>query len=152
MISGFGIHGQAKNAVAFFHRMEDKGFIPNEVTFLAVLSACSHGGLVTEGTSIFESMVRDYGLTPKAEHYGSCRVHGNVCLGESVKRVLEEIYDEHPADSIILSSTYAIAGWLPNNMSVWEMKGGERIREDECRVIGIKEAGCSTIEVESQGR
>ncbi|CAL5338453.1 unnamed protein product [Camellia sinensis] len=188
MISGFGIHGQAKNAVAFFHRMEDEGFIPNEVTFLAVLSACSHGGLVTEGTSIFESMVRDYGLTPKAEHYGcvidllgraglleeayklikglpsegdaiawrallaACRVHGNVCLGKSVKRVLEEIYDEHPADSIILSSTYAIAGWLPNNMSVWETKGGERMREDECRVIGIKEAGCSTIEVESQGR
>lgn len=52
---------------------------PNEVTFLAVLSACSHGGLVREGVGCFEMMVCEYGFAPMDEHYrsfGSCRVVG----------------------------------------------------------------------------
>ncbi|KAL6969571.1 hypothetical protein U1Q18_029282 [Sarracenia purpurea var. burkii] len=182
MISGFGVHGQAKNAFTAFYRMEVEGFRPNEVTFLAVLSACSHGGLVTEGMCCFESMVQKHGLTPRPEHYGcmidllgraglleeahklirrlstegdatawrallaACRVHGNVSLGERVKRVIEEIYDEHPADSIVLSSTYAIAGRLPDNIKEGNIKRGS-----ECLLIGMKETGFSTIELESLG-
>ncbi|XP_052109858.1 pentatricopeptide repeat-containing protein At1g26900, mitochondrial [Arachis duranensis] len=71
MISGHGIHGQPTNAVKLFNRMENEGFRPNEVTFLAVLSACSHGGLVIEGMEIFKSMVCKYGFSPQVEHYGS---------------------------------------------------------------------------------
>lgn len=65
MILGYGMHGDAKDAIMMFHRMEEEGFKHNEVTFLAVLSACSHGGLVTEGISYFEMMIQEYGLTPK---------------------------------------------------------------------------------------
>ncbi|MED6183035.1 hypothetical protein PIB30_034257 [Stylosanthes scabra] len=71
MISGHGIHGHPTNAVKLFNRMENEGFKPNEVTFLAVLSACSHGGLVIEGMEIFKSMIRKYGISPQVEHYGS---------------------------------------------------------------------------------
>ncbi|KAL4356321.1 hypothetical protein AHAS_Ahas09G0075000 [Arachis hypogaea] len=71
MISGHGIHGQPTNAVKLFNRMENEGFRPNEVTFLAVLSACSHGGLVIEGMEIFKSMVCKYAFSPQVEHYGS---------------------------------------------------------------------------------
>ena len=56
MISGYGVHGQARNAIMLFYRMEEEGFRPNEITFLAILSACSHGGLVTEGMRCFERM------------------------------------------------------------------------------------------------
>ncbi|PSS26832.1 Pentatricopeptide repeat-containing protein [Actinidia chinensis var. chinensis] len=186
MISGLGVNGKAKNAVEFFSRMEEEGFRPNEVTFLAVLSACSHGGLVGEGMRYFKKMFQEYGLTPRDEHYGcvidllgrvglldeahelikslpnegdaitwrallaACRVHGNVRLGEHVKRVLEENYDEHPADSIVLSSTYAIAGRLPDNTRMWDVKEGTIMREGECMVIGMKEAGCSAVELESK--
>lgn len=177
MISGYGVHGQAKNAIMIFHRMEVEGYRPNEVTFLAVLNACSHGGMVVEGISFLEKMVREYGFSPKVEHYGcmidllgraglleeahnlikslpiegdatgwrallaACRVYGNVDLGECVKRVLLEIFDEHPTDSILLSSTYAIAGRLPDYTRMQEIK------EEKM----MKEAGCSVIEMDSHG-
>ncbi|PHT88046.1 Pentatricopeptide repeat-containing protein, mitochondrial [Capsicum annuum] len=160
MIMGYGVHGKAKDAIALFHRMEDEGFRPNEVTFLAVFSACSHGGLVAEGISYFRRMVLEYGLTPKIEHYGclidilgraglletarelikglpiegdasawrtllaACRVHGSVELGEQVKKELEQRFGEHPADSLLLNGTYAIAGILPEEGDTLEVKEG----------------------------
>ncbi|CBI31981.3 unnamed protein product, partial [Vitis vinifera] len=169
MISGYGVHGQAKNAIMIFHRMEVEGYRPNEVTFLAVLNACSHGGMVVEGISFLEKMVREYGFSPKVEHYGcmidllgraglleeahnlikslpiegdatgwrallaACRVYGNVDLGECVKRVLLEIFDEHPTDSILLSSTYAIAGRLPDYTRMQEIKEEKMMKEAGCR-------------------
>nr|XP_023920532.1 pentatricopeptide repeat-containing protein At1g26900, mitochondrial [Quercus suber] len=192
MISGYGAHGQARNAIMLFYRMEEEGFRPNEITFLAVLSACSHGGLVSEGMRCFERMVCEYGLSPKVEHYGclidllgraglleeahkliqslpikgdatawrsllaACRVYGNVELGECVKRVLVKIFDEHPTDSILLSSTYAIAGRLPEERRMQEMKEDSIMKEVKCHSVGtekeklIKEAGCSIIEMDSQ--
>ncbi|KAI9118736.1 hypothetical protein K1719_010181 [Acacia pycnantha] len=70
MITSYGDHGQPTNAFKHFNRMEKEGFRPNEVTFLAVLSSCSHRGLVMEGVSIFERMVKEYGILPQVEHYG----------------------------------------------------------------------------------
>ncbi|XP_027147912.1 pentatricopeptide repeat-containing protein At4g16470-like [Coffea eugenioides] len=49
LISGYGQHGTVVEVIESFHRMLDEGFRPNHVTFLAVLSACSHGGLVDNG-------------------------------------------------------------------------------------------------------
>ncbi|KAK4791255.1 hypothetical protein SAY86_031668 [Trapa natans] len=70
MISSHGNHGNAKDAIALFFKMEEEGFRPNEVTLLAVLSACSHGGLVMEAMGCFKNMVLKYTLSPKVEHYG----------------------------------------------------------------------------------
>lgn len=187
MISGYGIHGQARNAIMLFYRMEGEGFRPNEVTFLAVLSACSHGGLVTEGMRCFERMVCVYGLSPKVEHYGcmidllgraglleeayklikslpirsdstawrsllaACRVYGDVKLGKCVKTVLVDMYDEqHPSDSILLSNTYAIAGRLPEERRMLEMKVKYKSLGTEEEKMTMKEAGCSIIEMDSR--
>ena len=70
MISGLGVHGQPNNAIRLFNRMEKEGFKPNEVTFLAILTACSHGGLVVEGTEMFKHMVQEYRFSPQVKHYG----------------------------------------------------------------------------------
>ncbi|KAE8682411.1 hypothetical protein F3Y22_tig00111242pilonHSYRG00007 [Hibiscus syriacus] len=43
---------------------------PNNVTFISILSACSHAGLILEGIEIFHTMVNDYGWAPGSEHYG----------------------------------------------------------------------------------
>ncbi|XP_059278318.1 pentatricopeptide repeat-containing protein At1g26900, mitochondrial [Lycium ferocissimum] len=90
MIMGYGVNGEAKDAIALFHRMEDEGFRPNEVTFLAVFSACSHGGLVAEGVSCFRKMVLEYGLTPKIEHYG-CLIDilGRAGLLETARELIK---------------------------------------------------------------
>lgn len=71
MIHGYGSHGSGKVAVELFEEMKSSGKVPNETTFLSVLSACSHAGLVDEGQEYFSSMKEDYGLEPGMEHYGT---------------------------------------------------------------------------------
>ncbi|KAL6570400.1 hypothetical protein OROMI_014914 [Orobanche minor] len=178
MISSYGVHGHATRAIILFNRMEKEGFTPNEVTFLAVLNSCSHGGLVAEGMRCFKRMVEVYGLRPMIEHYGciidllgraglleeayeviqglpverdatawrallgACRVYGNVDLAERVRLELEEINEECLSDEIAVSSTYVVAGMLPNHGCV--LKNG--MKEMDRRERVKKEAGCSTIE------
>ncbi|XVF28825.1 hypothetical protein REPUB_Repub15cG0065600 [Reevesia pubescens] len=70
MINAFAIHGDANNALSFFQKMKEAHVEPNGVTFVGVLYACSHAGLVEEGRKIFASMINEHKITPKHEHYG----------------------------------------------------------------------------------
>lgn len=69
MIRALAVHGCGFEALNLFERMKQEGLAPDDVTMLAVMCACSHVGLVTEGHKYFESMARSYGLEPKIEHY-----------------------------------------------------------------------------------
>ncbi|GAY35373.1 hypothetical protein CUMW_015910 [Citrus unshiu] len=71
LIAGYGQHGRVVEVFQLFHRMTSEGFRPNYVTFLAVLSACGHGGLVNKGWDYFSSMLRDYGIQPRGKHYAA---------------------------------------------------------------------------------
>ncbi|GJY64036.1 pentatricopeptide repeat-containing protein [Tanacetum coccineum] len=68
MIVGFASHGQAVKALDLFEEMRELGYKPDEITFVGVLSACSHGGLLIQGRSYFKQM-GTYGLKPTLEHY-----------------------------------------------------------------------------------
>ncbi|KMZ65915.1 Pentatricopeptide repeat-containing protein [Zostera marina] len=71
MMKGLAVHGQGEEALELFSQMEKEGMSPNEVTFIALLSACSHGGgLVPKGLEIFRSMQEKYDVTPGIKHYG----------------------------------------------------------------------------------
>ncbi|URE44839.1 phospho-2-dehydro-3-deoxyheptonate aldolase [Musa troglodytarum] len=72
MISGYGIHGYAREAIDVFGEMEKMGVRPNDATFLAILSACSHSGMVTEGKELFDKM-KIYSISPTLKHY-ACMV------------------------------------------------------------------------------
>ncbi|XP_015578666.2 pentatricopeptide repeat-containing protein At4g13650 [Ricinus communis] len=69
MITGYSQHGCGIEAVNLFQKMKQVGAKPNHVTFVGVISACSHVGLVNEGLAYFESMSKEHGLVPKPEHY-----------------------------------------------------------------------------------
>ncbi|CAL5051823.1 unnamed protein product [Urochloa decumbens] len=70
-IAGLGMNGRGEDAVAAFHDMVGDGEVkPDAVTFVAVLSACSHSGLVAAGRDLFADMLPVYGVPPRAEHYG----------------------------------------------------------------------------------
>ncbi|XP_004295318.1 PREDICTED: pentatricopeptide repeat-containing protein At4g16470-like [Fragaria vesca subsp. vesca] len=71
LISGYGQHGRVHEVLDYFHRMKAEGIRPNYVTFIAVLSACSHGGLSNEAWEYFSSMTRDYGIQPRGQHYAA---------------------------------------------------------------------------------
>lgn len=70
MISGYGQHGDGVEAVDIFKRMLEENVTPNEITFTAVISACSRGGLVQEGCEIFRMLQEDFSIKPRKEHYG----------------------------------------------------------------------------------
>nr|GLL39181.1 pentatricopeptide repeat-containing protein At3g29230 [Ipomoea trifida] len=70
MIHGFAAHGHGRKALDLFSRMKREGFVPDKVTFLGLLSACSHAGFVDEGISIFNALQSDYGVSPEVQHYG----------------------------------------------------------------------------------
>ncbi|KAH7860674.1 hypothetical protein Vadar_016591 [Vaccinium darrowii] len=73
MISGYGLHGHGREAVNLFTKMVESRISLTGVTFLSVLYACSHSGLVSEGEEVFYSMVHDHGFEPLVEHY-ACMV------------------------------------------------------------------------------
>ncbi|KAF9621876.1 hypothetical protein IFM89_028464 [Coptis chinensis] len=68
MISGYADHGLGEKALEIFHRVKE----PDQVSFIAILSACNHGGLVDEGIKIFNSM-KNFGIVPREGHY-ACMV------------------------------------------------------------------------------
>eukprot|EP01018_Ginkgo_biloba_P025793 Gb_04079 [translate_table: standard] len=73
MIAGYGMHGRGEDALAMVSQMQQTGMKPNHITFLGVLSACSHAGLVDEGWQYFDCMSQEYCITPRAKHY-ACMV------------------------------------------------------------------------------
>ncbi|XP_031490559.1 pentatricopeptide repeat-containing protein At3g12770-like isoform X1 [Nymphaea colorata] len=70
MIAGYGINGLGRDAVFLFDRMKQESDItPSDITFLEILSACSHAGLLKEGLSYFKSMKSIYKILPSSRHY-----------------------------------------------------------------------------------
>ena len=70
MIGGLAKHGRSTAAVELFEEMTTQGLRPTPATFVAVLNACSHGGLLDLAFQIFNSMKSDHKIEPQIEHYG----------------------------------------------------------------------------------
>lgn len=87
IIMGHALHGHGHEAVSLFKEMKQRGVKPNHVAFVAVLTACSHVGLVDEAWGYFNSMTEVYGLTHELEHYAAVA----DLLGRAGK--LEEAYE-----------------------------------------------------------
>lgn len=101
MISGFAQNGAGKEAIELFNVMIGEGVRPDYISFIGVLFACSHSGLLTEGRAYFKSMKQDYGIEPGIEHYN--------CLADLLGRAgfLEE------AEILIENSLFR------NDLSLW---------------------------------
>ncbi|KAK6159801.1 hypothetical protein DH2020_003182 [Rehmannia glutinosa] len=71
MIGGLAVHGRADDAIDLFLKMQRDNIVkPNDITFIALLNACAHAGLVHEGLKYFVLMKRTYLVEPTVEHYG----------------------------------------------------------------------------------
>lgn len=68
LISAFGRHGYFEKVCETFHEMLEMGIKPGHVTFVSLLTACSHGGLVHQGLAYYDMIARDFGLKPAIEH------------------------------------------------------------------------------------
>ena len=92
MISVFALHGFSKEAFDVFAEMEMTGVKPNHVTFVGLLSACSHAGLVEKGRWCFDVMKRVHLIEPQVHHY-ACFVDvlGRAALFDEAERVIREM-------------------------------------------------------------
>ncbi|XP_065854321.1 pentatricopeptide repeat-containing protein At5g48910-like [Euphorbia lathyris] len=67
---GLAMHGRANEALDYYKKMQKTSVKPTDVSYIALLCACSHAGLVEKGRSLFNHMVNIAGLEPRIEHYG----------------------------------------------------------------------------------
>ncbi|XP_058068635.1 pentatricopeptide repeat-containing protein At5g52850, chloroplastic [Magnolia sinica] len=146
LISGLASNGHFSGALSSFEDMRLMGTQPDGITFLLVLYACSHGGLVDLGLEYFNSMTKSYGILQQFDHYiclvdllgragrleeatgvietmpfepdaliyktllGSCKIHGNLALGEDAAMHALKLDSSDPAIYVLLSNMYDDAG------------------------------------------
>ncbi|KAK3205196.1 hypothetical protein Dsin_019242 [Dipteronia sinensis] len=105
VIGGLAFHGNARDAISYFSEMIDVGLKPDEITFLGVLSACCHGGLVDEGRKYFAQMSSKFSLSPQLKHY-SCMVDllGRAGLLEEAEQLIRSMPME--ADAVAWSALF----------------------------------------------
>ncbi|GMH11367.1 hypothetical protein Nepgr_013208 [Nepenthes gracilis] len=92
IIAAFARHGDGLKALKMYEEMILEGIKPTDVTFLSLLHACSHVGLVEKGMEFLESMSKVHGLTPRMEHY-ACVVDmlGRSSLLNEAKSFIEKL-------------------------------------------------------------
>ncbi|QCD89468.1 structure-specific endonuclease subunit SLX1 [Vigna unguiculata] len=101
IICGLAMNGKTSRALELFEAMQVRGFKPDDVTFIAVLSACTHAGLVEEGRKLFHSMTSVYDIEPNLEHYG-CFIDllGRAGLLQEAEELVRKLPNEN--DEIIV--------------------------------------------------
>ncbi|KAL2338341.1 hypothetical protein Fmac_012787 [Flemingia macrophylla] len=109
MISGLAMNGHAETALGLFEEMVNEGFQPDDITFVGVLSACTQAGFVDLGDQYFCSMIQDYGISPKLQHYG-CMVDLLARSGRFEEARTPELEPENAGAYVLLSNIYAGAG------------------------------------------
>ncbi|KAF2295012.1 hypothetical protein GH714_030154 [Hevea brasiliensis] len=85
MIAGYGMHGNVDASISLFTQMVRLGIKPNDITFMNILSACSHAGYVEEGKFYF-NLMKDFGVDPSSEHF--------ACMVDLLSRVEAGNWDE----------------------------------------------------------
>ncbi|KAA8524478.1 hypothetical protein F0562_010901 [Nyssa sinensis] len=143
MISGLSQNGCGKEALELFEEMQLEGTKPDYVTFVNILSACSHMGLVERGWVYFKMMSDEFGIVPRVEHY--------ACMVD----ILSRAGKLNEAKEFIESAT------IDHGQCLWRVLlsacRNYRRKEDVERVRRMmnirglsKEPGCSWIELQSQ--
>ncbi|KAK7340864.1 hypothetical protein VNO77_21580 [Canavalia gladiata] len=98
MLSGYAMHGQGELALALFSLMQETHVRVDSVSYISILSACRHAGLIQEGRKIFRSMTEKHNLEPNMEHY-ACMVDllGRAGLFDEVLRLINKMTTEPDA-------------------------------------------------------
>ncbi|XP_057439844.1 pentatricopeptide repeat-containing protein At1g18485 [Lotus japonicus] len=174
IIAGYGIHGHGEKAIEMFKLMQSAGCRPDSFTFIGLLIACNHSGLVSEGLNYLGQMQSLYGLKPKLEHY-ACVVDmlGRAGQLKEALKLINELPDEPDSGiwSSLLSScrnygdldigeevskkllelgpdkaeNYVLISNLYAGLGKWDEVRKVRQRMKD---IGLqKDAGCSWIEI-----
>ncbi|KAJ9154480.1 hypothetical protein P3X46_027807 [Hevea brasiliensis] len=176
MIVGAAKYGLGKLSLQLFQEMIDRRIKPTDVTFLGVLHACSHSGLVDDGLEHLNSMHEKHGLMPDTKHY--------TCVVDMLSRVgrIDEAYQlaksirVNPDEGALLWGTLLSASRLQGRLDIaveaskWLIESNQQVAgayvtlsntyalagewenahslRSEMKRIGVhKEPGCSWVEI-----
>lgn len=105
MIAGYAHHGHESEAIDLFEELIGNGLEPDAVTFLAILAACRHRGMVEAGEKYFSSMTEHYAILPESDHY-ACMIdlYGRANQLEKASLLMEKIPVQIQTDAVILGS------------------------------------------------
>ncbi|CAL5186725.1 unnamed protein product [Lathyrus oleraceus] len=174
LITGYGINGHGLKAIELFKSMQSACYRPDSITFIGLLMACNHAGLVAEGLEYLAQMQSLYGIKPKLEHY-ACVVDmlGRAGRLNEAMKLVNELPDKPDSGiwSSLLSScrnygdldigeevakkllelgpgkpeNYVLISNLYARLEKWDEVRKVRQRMKD---IGLqKDAGCSWIEI-----
>lgn len=128
VLTGCGENGFVEDAIQIFQKMKGEGFVPDQVSFLGLLCACSRAGLVAEGLAYFSSMIQYYRIAPTIYHYTAL-----VDLLGRAGRLseAESIIDKMPfePDAVILEVLLA-ACRIHNNIKLGQKVAGRLLQID----------------------
>ncbi|KAI8528546.1 hypothetical protein RHMOL_Rhmol12G0156800 [Rhododendron molle] len=182
MISGWAMHGNGDRALQMFLEMEKAGIRPDDITFIAVFTACGYSGMAYEGLRVFNRMCNVYNIEPKTEHYG-CMIDflGRTGLIEEAKEIIGKMPNKSsPSEEAVVWRALMSACCSHGNIRLAEVVA-EKLLELEChsgayvllsnlystsgehdnarkirkmmKTRGIdKTPGCSSIEINGNGK
>uniref|UniRef100_A0A5B7BBZ3 Pentatricopeptide repeat-containing protein n=1 Tax=Davidia involucrata TaxID=16924 RepID=A0A5B7BBZ3_DAVIN len=176
IISGMAMNSLGVHVLPLFSLMLVHGVPPDDVTFLSLLSACSHAGMVDQGMMFFKAMTDVYAIVPQMQHYVCvvdmygraglleeaeafirempveadgpvCGALLNACKIHGNEEMFERITQRFPSIKGVSIGTFALLSNTYASSCRWD--DANRVR-DEMRSIGLKKmAGCSWIEVDA---
>lgn len=128
IISGLAVNGFHDNALQLFSQMLEEGCKPTHGTFIGVLLACAHAGLVDKGLEYFESMEKRHGLVPEMKHYGC--VVDLLCRSGNLNRAFEFINLIPMAADVVLWRMLLSACKLHGNVVLAEIATNKLLQLD----------------------
>ncbi|KAF9615268.1 hypothetical protein IFM89_022595 [Coptis chinensis] len=172
-IGGMAMNGYGKQSLELFSLMLCHGIVPDGITFISLLSACSHAGLIDKGLVFFKAMQDTYGITPELGHY-ACMVdmYGragllveaeafmknmpvepdqtvlgalvNACKLHGNEKILENVSRRLVGASGVGGGTYTLLSNMYSNFKRWTEAYHLR---DIMGCIGVRKApGCSRVD------
>ncbi|WOL20696.1 Pentatricopeptide repeat-containing protein [Canna indica] len=137
IIGCYARHGLSTRALEKFKEMIQEGVRPDDITFVCVLMACVHGGLVEEGEYYLELMEREFCIKPRLEHYG-CMVDLLGRAGQ-IDRA-EDLIKQMPfePDTALWGAFLSACGWHLNlEHGLWAAKAMQRLEMDHPAIYSM---------------
>lgn len=151
IIAAYVHHGESNDVINFYESMQNEGFIPNEITFASVLSACANAAALIKGTQIHAQIVGTglkmniFMVTSLVNMYGKCG-----CTLDA-RRLFDGISKEDVILWNTIISAYSQNGQGYDALAVFEQMKREGVKPSRTTFIAILEA-CMSKKALSEGK
>jgi pentatricopeptide repeat protein len=119
MIVGLAANGFGVEAINLYEKMKEIGVKPNDITFVGILTACTHARLLELGLGFFRSMKSDHEITPTIEHY-ACVVD-LFCRSGKLKDAYEFICRMEVEPNVVIWGTLLSSSRIHSNLELAEL-------------------------------